>query len=100
MSEGSHHHQNPGAGLGRAACIIKCCRLVNNPDSPSRYRSPGGTRAAPPGLQGESGAVGLGWSQHFLTLHGSRWPAQGESPPFIGIMMISIKATASLLSTL
>lgn len=38
VPEGSHRHQNPVAGLGRAACVIKCCRLVNNPDAPSGYR--------------------------------------------------------------
>lgn len=31
--------------------------------------------------------------QHFSTLYGFMWPAQVESPPFTGIMMISMKTT-------
>lgn len=60
---------------------------LRDPHAPSAHQKP---RTALPGLQGGSG---------HLTLCGFMGPAQVESPPFIGLMIIS-KQTTNLLSIL
>lgn len=61
---------------------------LRDPHAPSAHQKP---RTALPGLQGGSG---------HLTLCGFMGPAQVESPPFIGLMMIISKQTTNLLSIL